>query len=83
MMRFCSITTDSSLMRATVWRYIFPTLISFMSSAINGVIDAAIVGHLVGPSGLSVINMCMPIKTGLGGTGCQNLSWPKTPHSFC
>ena len=49
-------------MRATFWRYIFPTLISFMSSAINGVIDAAIVGHLVGPSGLSVINMCMPIN---------------------
>ena len=39
-------------MRATFWRYIFPTLISFMSSAINGVIDAAIVGHLVGPSGI-------------------------------
>lgn len=49
-------------MRATFWRYLFPTLISFMSSAINGVIDAAIVGHLVGPSGLSVINMCMPIN---------------------
>ena len=55
-------TTSSHLMRATFWRYIFPTLISFMSSAINGVIDAAIVGHLVGPSGLSVINMCMPIN---------------------
>ncbi len=53
---------NRSLISISFHRYLIPTLISYMVGSINGVVDAAIVGNIIGEQGLSVVNMCMPLN---------------------
>lgn len=51
-----------SLISIAFRSFLIPTVISYMTGAINGVVDAAIVGNCIGEHGLSVVNMCIPIN---------------------
>lgn len=51
-----------SLITQSFHLFLFPTIISYAMGSINGVVDAIIVGNIVGEGGLSVVNMCLPIN---------------------
>ena len=59
-MNHAVLTRSPELLNKKFVEYLAPTLLMNVSLAITNVVNAVIVGHLLGPDALAAVNLCMP-----------------------